>query len=186
MSDKYKNEKGVYIDVHTDKRGRDHVDIYDKDPSDESHSSIHINWDSDTGKGTIVDTTNGDKETTDVSCFLTTACMRHFGKLFDDDCYELRVLRWFRDNFVQKEDIEKYYKVAPIIVEAINADEHSDIIYGYIYDNVVDYCVEQIEAGNYTEAYDRYKNSVINFEGKIARPYLGKRLVKAMPSGNAS
>ena len=36
------------------------------------------------------------------------------------------------------------------------------------------------------QAYDRYKNSVINFEGKIARPYLGKRLVKAMPSGNAS
>ena len=59
--------------------------------------------------------------------------------------------------------------------------QHSDIIYGYIYDNVVDYCVEQIEAGNYTEAYDRYKSSVINFEGKIARPYLGKRLVKALP-----
>ena len=107
--------------------------------------------------------------------------MRYFGKLFEDDCYELRVLRWFRDNYVEKEDIEKYYKVAPIIVEAINADEHSDIIYGYIYDNVVDYCVEQIEAGNYTEAYDRYKSSVINFEGKIARPYLGKRLVKALP-----
>ena len=104
--------------------------IYDKCPADnDDHGSIHINFDTDTGKGTIVDSTDGDKETTDVSFFLTTDCMRHFGKLFEDDCYELRVLRWFRDNYVEKEDIEKYYKVAPIIVEAINADEHSDIIY---------------------------------------------------------
>ena len=176
------NDEGVEIRASEEKYGTSHIDIYDKCPADnDDHGSIHINIDTDTGKGTIVDTTDGDKETTDVSCFLTTACMRHFGKLFEDDCYELRVLRWFRDNYVEKEDIEKYYKVAPIIVEAINADEHSDIIYGYIYDNVVDYCVEQIEAGNYTEAYDRYKSSVINFEGKIARPYLGKRLVKALP-----
>ena len=64
-----------YIKVHTDKRGKDHIDIYDNDPRD-SHSSIHINWDSDTGKGNIVDTTDGDKETTDITCFLTTACIQ--------------------------------------------------------------------------------------------------------------
>lgn len=62
--------------METDKNGKDHINIYDKDPRSE-HGSIHINWDSSTGKGNIVDTTNGDKETTDVSCFLTTACMRH-------------------------------------------------------------------------------------------------------------
>ena len=37
-----KNEKGVYIRVTTDKRGKDHIDIYDRDPSDKNHSSIHI------------------------------------------------------------------------------------------------------------------------------------------------
>ena len=46
MSDKYRNENGVYIDVHTDSRGREHIDIYDRDLSDSDHSSIHINWDS--------------------------------------------------------------------------------------------------------------------------------------------
>ena len=43
-----------------------------------------------------------------------------FSRKFDDNCYELSVLRWFRDNFVTKEDIEHYYEVAPIIVEIIN------------------------------------------------------------------
>jgi hypothetical protein len=91
MSDKYENKEGVYIDAHTDKNGKDHVSFYDKDPSDKSHSSIHINWDSDTGKGNIVDNTSGEKETTDVSCYLTTACMRYYKGNFNDNCEELTI-----------------------------------------------------------------------------------------------
>lgn len=64
MPDKYKNEKGVYINVHTDKKGTDHIDFYDRNPSDPNHVSIHINLDTDTGRGSIVDTTSGEKETT--------------------------------------------------------------------------------------------------------------------------
>ena len=63
--------------------------------------------------------------------------MKYFQETFDDDCYELTVLRWFRDNFVSKEDIEHYYETAPVIVEAINREEKKDIIYDYIYDNIV-------------------------------------------------
>ena len=44
----YKNEKGVIIDVHTDKNGKDHIDIYDKDPKEKDHKSIHINIDTNT------------------------------------------------------------------------------------------------------------------------------------------
>ena len=109
--------------------------------------------------------------------------MKYFQENFDDNCYELTVLRWFRDNFVSKEDIEHYYKVAPIIVEAINEEEKSDIIYDYIYDNVVDYCVEQIEQGNYDKAYNRYKNSVLSLEEKFARTVLEQRLVKTVKLG---
>ncbi len=180
MSDKYKNNEGVYIDAHTDKSGKDHVSFYDKDPSDSSHSSIHVNWDSETGKGSIVDTISGDKESTDISCFLTTACMRHFQDKFDDNCYELRVLRWFRDNFISQKDIEYYYKIAPIIVETINKEEKAEIIYDYIYDNVVDYCVEQIEQGNYEAAYSRYKNSFLTLEEQFAKPALINKFVKTL------
>ena len=180
MPDKYKNNEGVYIDVHTDKSGKDHVSFYDKSPKDSSHSSIHINWDSENGKGSIVDTTNGNKETTNIGCFLTTACMRYFQEKFDDNCYELTVLRWFRDNFVSREDIEHYYEIAPIIVEAINEEEMSEIIYDYIYDNVVDYCVQQIEQGNYEAAYNRYKNSVLTLEEQFAKPKLANKFVKTL------
>ena len=47
------------------------------------------------------------------------------------------------EKYVSKEDIEHYYEVAPIIVEAINKEEKA---------NIVDYCVEQIEQGNYEAA----------------------------------
>ena len=128
MSDKYKNEKGVYIDVYTDNRGKDHVDFYSNDPKG-NHSSIHINWDSSTGKGSISDTTSGSKETTDTQCYLTTACIRHKMEKFDDKCEELTILRWFRDQFVSKEDIEHYYKTAPIVVETINEVENNNEIF---------------------------------------------------------
>lgn len=111
---------------------------------------------------------------------MTSACMKYFQESFDDNCYELTVLRWFRDNFVSREDIEYYYEVAPIIVENINNEEKSDIIYNYIYDNIVDYCVMQIEQGNYDKAYSRYKSSVLTLEEQFAKPLLQQRFIKAL------
>ena len=178
MSDKYKNDKGVYIDAHTDKNGKDHVDIYSNDPKG-THSSMHINWDSSTGKGSITDTTSGSKETTYTSCYLTTACMRHKMETFDDNCEELTILRWFRDRFVSREDIEHYYKTAPIIVEAINDIDNNDI-YNYIYEYVVSACVNAIKTGNYDFAYNRYKSSILTLEEQFAKPNLEDKLVKTL------
>ena len=179
MSDKYENEKGMYIDVHTDTRGKDHVSFYDGDPSG-SHSSIHINWDSETGKGTIVDTTSGEKETTDIGCYLTTACMKYKMQEFNDNCEELTTLRWFRDNYVSKEDINHYYEIAPIIVNAINTFEKNEVIYNYIYENVIIACVNAIKKGDYKFAYDRYKNSVIALEEQYAKPLLKQQFTKIL------
>ncbi len=171
--------EGKKIKVHTDKRGKEHIDIYTKDPKGK-HNSIHINWDSNTGKGNIVDTTNEPKETTDISCYLTTACMKYLRENFDDNCYELTVLRWFRDNFVSKENIEHYYEVTPIIVEIINKEENPDIVYNYIYDNVVNYCVEQIEQENYDKAYSRYKYSILALEEQYIKILPQQNLVKTL------
>lgn len=178
--DAKETEGGTYIRVDTDKRGKDHIDIYDQDPKGQHDESIHITIDED-GNGTIT-TKSGDepRETTNTKCFLTTACMKYFQEQFDDNCYELTVLRWFRDNFVSKEDIEHYYEVAPLIVETIDNDEKSGMVYDYIYDNIVDYCVEQIELGNYEAAYSRYKNSVLVLEEQFAKPVLTNRLIKTL------
>ena len=180
--DKYGNK---HSDGHYSKMtGNDkHVcySIYDKRPDQPGHSATHINYNTETGKGSIVEHgSDGKSSKTDTTCYLTTACMKHFLDIFNDNCYELTVLRWFRDNFVSKDDIKHYYNTAPMIVEAIEQEEHKDIIYDYIYDNVVDACVEAIEFGNYEFAYNRYKESILNLEQTYLKTTPQKNLVKTL------
>lgn len=138
------------------------------------------NYDKESWSSTTHGPDKSDTNSGSGSCYLTSACMKYFQEKFDDNCYELTLLRWFRDNFVSKEDIEHYYEVAPIIVETINKEEKSGMVYDYIYDNIVDYCVEQIEQGNYDVAYNRYKNSVLALEEQFAKPALTNRFVKTL------
>ena len=177
----YVNDKGVTIKINTDKNGNDHISFYGGEV-DKPHDAVHVNINYD--KESWTSTTHGpDKSDTrpgSGGCYLTSACMKYFQEKFDDNCYELTVLRWFRDNFVSKEDIEHYYEVAPIIVENINKEEKANIIYDYIYDNIVDYCVEQIEQGNCDKAYSRYRNSVLTLEEQFAKPLLQQRFVKTL------
>lgn len=177
----YINDKGVVIKVNSDKNGNDHVSFYGNDV-DKSHDAAHVNINYDKGSWSST-THNSDKSDTNYGsggCYLTSACMEHLQEKFDDNCYELKVLRWFRDSFVSNKDIEHYYEVAPIIVEAINRENKSSIIYNYIYDNIVDYCVEQIEKGNYDKAYNRYKNSVLSLEEQFAKPLLVTKMIKTL------
>lgn len=177
----YVNDKGVTIKINTDKNGNDHIGFYggevDK-PHDAAH--VNVNYDKESWSSTTHGPDKSDTNSGSGGCYLTSACMKYFQEKFDDNCYELTVLRWFRDNFVSKEDIEHYYEVALIIVETINKEEKSGIIYDYIYDNIVGYCVEQIEQGNYEAAYNRYKNSVLVLEEQFTKPALTDRFVKTL------
>ena len=49
--------------------------------------------------------------------------------------------------------------------------------------DIVDYCVEEIEKGNYEEAYTRYKESILTLEETFARPVLEQNLVKTLKTG---
>lgn len=173
----YVNDKGVTIKINTDKNGNDHIGFYggevDK-PHDAAH--VNVNYDKESWSSTTHGPDKSDTNSGSGGCYLTSACMKYFQEKFDDNCYELTVLRWFRDNFVSKEDIEHYYEVAPIIVETINKEEKS----GIIYDNIVGYCVEQIEQGNYEAAYNRYKNSVLVLEEQFTQTALTDRFVKTL------
>ncbi len=113
-------------------------------------------------------------------CYLTTACMQHFAQQFNDKCYELQLLRWFRNNFVSEEDIAHYYETAPIIVDAINQLPNNNVIYSQIYFDIIEYCVKAIEQGQYDIAYKRYKDSILALEEKYARSVLEQRLVRAL------
>lgn len=117
----------------------------------DTHNEDKTEWESNSGKG----------------CYLTTACIQHYSSEFDDNCEELTVLRWFRDNFVSKDDIEYYYTVAPDIVKAIDNIDNSEALYNYIYCFVVLPCVNAIKRSDYSFAYDRYKSSILSLEQQL-------------------
>lgn len=173
-------EGGLWIKANTDKRGGEHIDIYDDDPKGPHDESIHITFKTD---DTITVTTkSGDepRETTDLKCFLTTTCIRNMKDNFDDDCYELTVLRWFRDNFVATEDIKYYYEIAPLIVECINKSPDSNEVYKNIYERIILVCVNAIENKNYAFAYSTYKNAILDLETEYVRPALTGRLIRVL------
>ena len=97
----------------------------------------------------------------DEVCFITTACvsqMRH-----NDNCYELQVLRNFRDNYLikteeGKKDIEEYYRNAPEIVEMINKSPDRKEIYNELYQTLVLKSIELINEEKYEDAYENYKS----------------------------
>lgn len=158
-------------------------DYYDKSPyGNAPHNSTHIKSDlNENWERTDNDRDNGTQDkSSGTGCYLTTACMKYMQDEFDDNCYELTVLRWFRDNFVSKEDIKHYYEIAPVIVDGINQEEKSGMVYDYIYDNVIDYCVKEIENGNYEDTYNRYKSSILCFEEQFAKPVLEQKFVKTL------
>ena len=137
-----KNRDWGYASYYEDEDGKTHL-IYTsiekdgqvnryKDNGDGGHG--HEHWekkedfdagkDSDWGRSESNDKENPDTDEVQSNggCYLTTACMHQYKQNFDDNCHELMVLRWFRDNFVSLPDRFHYYKVAPKIVERINQD----------------------------------------------------------------
>lgn len=135
---------------------------YGNAPHNSTHvkSDLNENWDrTDNNRDT------GEQSSSSGSgCYLTTACMENMLEKFDDDCEELTLLRWFRDNYVSKEDISHYYKVAPTIVSKINAKTNKSAIYHDIYTTVIIPCVEAIKIKNYDFVYKTYKNNVLELE----------------------
>lgn len=154
----------------------------------DAHSAIHVNINSKAGKGSIVE--HGENHSnitkTPIQCYLTTACMEKLKEKFDDDCYELNILRWFRDNFVSDDDINHYYSTAPIIVNAINEYPNYLEIYNSIYENIILFCIKAIENGQYELAYERYRSSVLVLEEQFARPILNEHLIRCLTKAKNS
>lgn len=161
---RYIGDDGSELQITPYSNGRGYkVDYYESTTyGNAPHNSTHVQTDiSGNWERTDNDRTNGTQTHSSGSgCYITSACMEHFQDEFDDNCHELTVLRWFRDNFVSDEDVELYYSLAPTIVENINSLEDNEEIYKYIYENV-EACVKAIENKDYDFAYTRYKSIVL-------------------------
>ncbi|MBR3751831.1 MAG: hypothetical protein IKK50_01715 [Ruminiclostridium sp.] len=106
-------------------------------------------------------------------CYLTSACVEAMGKA--DDCAELTVLRDFRDNWLAhqlggKEEIDRYYEMAPEIVRAIHAEEKSKEIFSEIYSELVLPCIDLIQDGQMHKAWKLYRDVT----ERLSKDYTGK------------
>ncbi len=83
-------------------------------------------------------------------CYITTAVCRNLNA--DDNCYELTLLRGYRDGYMSRlsdgEDlIRSYYDVAPTIVKHIERRPEKEKIYQDIWSGYIRPCIRLIESG---------------------------------------
>ena len=153
------------------------MDYYDSTTYNNApHNSVHGKTDLNENWTRVDnDRDNGIQEDSSGSgCYLTTACMKHYMDEFDDNCYYLDILRWFRDKFVSLEDKKEYYEIAPKVVDELDKLPNSNEVYNEIYYKVIQVCVSLIEENRFEEAYKIYKDNVIDLDNKYV-----KKLVKA-------
>lgn len=94
-------------------------------------------------------------------CFLTTACVTAVG--LDDDCWELRQLRRFRDGWLAARpegpaEIALYYREAPALAAALGRTEALAL-----YRRVILPCALLIRAGFMEAAHRRYRAMMRGF-----------------------
>ena len=96
-------------------------------------------------------------------CYITTAVCESLGK--SDDCYELKVLRDYRDGYLMGSKdgealVGTYYDIAPTIVNRINKREDSEEIYSGIFYRYISPCISLIEEDKNEECRELYSKMV--------------------------
>lgn len=109
-------------------------------------------------------------KTSSSGCFITTAVCGTFNK--PDDCYELTSFRNFRDNWLINQPdgaslVQEYYRIAPGIVERINALADAKNIYMSIWQEYLKPCLSCIENGNMQKCKEIYVDMVRNLQKKF-------------------
>ena len=92
-------------------------------------------------------------------CYLTTACTKAMN--LPDDCYELNVLRSFRDNILMsqptgKKAVREYYNMAPEIVQAVEEQEDAQVIWRSVYRDIGQ-AVSLVLSNDFEGALKHYK-----------------------------
>ena len=96
-------------------------------------------------------------------CYITTAVCKELRR--GDDCYELQLLRHYRDTYMQSLPdgealIEQYYDMAPTIVKHIYRSGHADRIYHDVWNHYLSPCISLIEQNRQEECRLLYTRMV--------------------------
>lgn len=102
-------------------------------------------------------------------CYITTAVCESMGK--PDDCYELTVLRSYRDGYMMQSEegrelVEEYYDTAPFLVQVLNMHPDREQIYNDIYQNYLEPCIQCIEKNENEECRNIYVDMVHGLQKK--------------------
>ncbi len=102
-------------------------------------------------------------------CYITTAVCRSLEK--PDDCYELNLLRDYRDHYLMRTEggpdiVKAYYNIAPTIVKRIDREENASEIYKGIWEDYLNPCVHLIEEEKKEECRELYSDMVRSLEKK--------------------
>jgi hypothetical protein len=100
-------------------------------------------------------------------CYITTAVCESRNK--PDDCYELSLLRSFRDDYLLGSEegeamVHEYYDLAPSIVKHIGKRQDAAAIYEDIWQQYLSPCIRLIETDRREECVDLYKQMVYNLK----------------------
>ncbi len=97
-------------------------------------------------------------------CYISTAVCTSLGK--GDDCYELNLLRNYRDVYldndkgVGREIVRAYYNIAPTIVKRIDKEKNSTQIYAEIWNSYLKKCISLIEENQFEKCKEIYIDMV--------------------------
>lgn len=106
-------------------------------------------------------------------CFITSACVESMG--LADNCDELETLRALRDKRKLYDSsfatlVEEYYRIAPLIVSAIDDAPDRVTLYKEIFETMVKPCVAMVKDNRENEAVELYTQKVI----QLKRQYVGE------------
>lgn len=105
-------------------------------------------------------------------CYITTAVCESLGK--EDDCYELQMLRNYRDEFLMRQEdgaklIDEYYDIAPTIVNRINKCEDAKSVYNEIYQTYLNPCIKTMEQNE----NEKCKEIYVSMMNHLREEYMG-------------
>ena len=118
------------------------------------------------------------------SCFLTSACAIARG--LPDDCFELTVLRGFRDGWLRDQPdgpalIAEYEAIAPAIVDRIHARPDAGAVFGRLYERI-EAAVGLVVRGEHVRALSAYRAMVLDHPGRPGNanlePHVGARAAR--------
>lgn len=136
---------------------------YDKACSWSQSNASRTSYSTQSNYSTTSSSYSSRSSSSDSWCFITTATCLALQK--PDDCDELMLIRKYRD--IMKSDdqnfaalVQEYYRIAPVIIQGIDQNTNSEVIYRELYDKYISKTYVFLTEGDLSSATSTYISMV--------------------------